>query len=920
MTAPLYTFLPFVRRGAASALRGAIAGDAAGRAAIDLGFQVAGQPVVVPARVAGPGDATALDPRAVRRLSPPGGTREAEPYLFAAIDFAAADLPWLLTPGGPDADGRLAPWLVLAVVRADRSELTTAHGLARLVVERPGDELPDLTESWAWAHAQLVGRIDRPLAEIVDAQPERLTSRLVCARRLDPGVAWRACVVPAFAAGRAAGLGEPAPARPLDPAWDRGAPSATLPVYYHWEFATAAGADFETLVRRLAPRALPEQVGTLAVSAAAPGGGVRGIAEPLAIEGALRRIGAPFAPLPAAAAALVADLAAAIDRGADPLAVTAPLYGSDAAGVTAVPAAGWLRELNLDPRWRAVAGLGAEVVRREQADLMTAAWAQLGEVREANRVLDRLRLAGAIGAAIHRKHFARMSLDALIAITAPVHARVRLAGDASTLRTVLAGHLTAAPVVRRAARPTAPLGRALRGLAPPTLAPGPRAIAPLRPIGDGDPGGGTPDPTDPPPPPPDPGPIGLVTLERVFHQLGAHAPPAMRLAGFTAAVIDAVPHRDRFLIVDELGRGPGVPPPPLPLPAPFSNQDAAFRSAAHAHHARVALAAALAATRSITPLPRPIDRAQVLTALDPAPVFRDVQAGRIIVSPLLPPRGALDPVRGAPAFPQPVVYALARISEDHLLPGLASIPANTVAVMESNPRFVEAFLVGLNHEMARELAWREFPDAHRATYFHRFWDDRARPGGAGPGDIAEIAAWTPASALGDHALAAPVRAVVVIRGDVARSSPGILVSFVPSTATGAPDLAPAHEVHPVFRGGLPPDVLFAGFAIDPAALAAGYVVLRQQPTAPRFGLDASSPIAVAAVVRRNDLAWNHMPAGSHAAVAGPLAARTLRDQDPDDDPATPAETARWGRNAADMAWCTLQLPVRLIVPGKQLLP
>ena len=35
---------------------------------------------------------------------------------------------------------------------------------------------------------------------------------------------------------------------------------------------------------------------------------------------------------------------------------------------------------------------------------------------------------------------------------------------------------------------------------------------------------------------------------------------------------------------------------------------------------------------------------------------------------------------------------------------------NTISLLETNQRFIEAYMVGLNHEFARELLWREYPD------------------------------------------------------------------------------------------------------------------------------------------------------------------------------------------------------------------
>ena len=31
-------------------------------------------------------------------------------------------------------------------------------------------------------------------------------------------------------------------------------------------------------------------------------------------------------------------------------------------------------------------------------------------------------------------------------------------------------------------------------------------------------------------------------------------------------------------------------------------------------------------------------------------------------------------------------------------------------------------MVGLNHEFARELLWREYPTDQRGSYFRQFWD------------------------------------------------------------------------------------------------------------------------------------------------------------------------------------------------------
>ena len=47
--------------------------------------------------------------------------------------------------------------------------------------------------------------------------------------------------------------------------------------------------------------------------------------------------------------------------------------------------------------------------------------------------------------------------------------------------------------------------------------------------------------------------------------------------------------------------------------------------------------------------------------------------------------------------------------------------SNSITLMETNQRFIEAYMVGLNHEFARKLLWREYPTDQRGSYFRQFW-------------------------------------------------------------------------------------------------------------------------------------------------------------------------------------------------------
>ena len=65
---------------------------------------------------------------------------------------------------------------------------------------------------------------------------------------------------------------------------------------------------------------------------------------------------------------------------------------------------------------------------------------------------------------------------------------------------------------------------------------------------------------------------------------------------------------------------------------------------------------------------------------------------------------------------------LAEISADLFLPNINLIEYNSITLLETNQRFIEAYMVGLNHEFARELLWREYPTDQRGSYFRQFWD------------------------------------------------------------------------------------------------------------------------------------------------------------------------------------------------------
>ena len=140
--------------------------------------------------------------------------------------------------------------------------------------------------------------------------------------------------------------------------------------------------------------------------------------------------------------------------------------------------------------------------------------------------------------------------------------------------------------------------------------------------------------------------------------------------------------------------------------------------------------------------------ASALDAMAPdATIAAGVHANLRITSPPMRSDDALEPIMDAPSFPQAMYEPLRSLSNDYLFPDLAHVPSDSIHLLQTNARFIESFMVGLNPEMARELLWRGYPTDQRGTYFQQFWDPAPAGTDAQP-DIPPIHRWG-AGALGN---------------------------------------------------------------------------------------------------------------------------------------------------------------------------
>ena len=281
-----------------------------------------------------------------------------------------------------------------------------------------------------------------------------------------------------------------------------------------------------------------------------------------------------------------------------------------------------------------------------------------------------------------------------------------------------------------------------------------------------------------------------------------------------------------------------------------------------------------------------------------------------------------DMILAHPEFPQPMYEPLRELAPEYLLPGLEHVPPNTAVLMRTNPTFIEAFMAGLNTEMARELLWREYPTDQRGTCFHHFWDTRGASA-AQTRDIDDLHRWTHPLGHNKPSGTQPEQIVLLLRGELLRRYPGAIIYAV--RAVGQPgQLRPStqasDQVYPLFRGALPPDVTFIGFPLtenDVLAQPGWFFVIQQQPGEPQFGFDAANGFGGEAA-NLNALSWGHLV--SDAAAFQALHHVSLQ-RSANGLPKTGGfpPGVEWGKNAAHMARITLQRPVRVALHSAQML-
>jgi hypothetical protein len=313
-----------------------------------------------------------------------------------------------------------------------------------------------------------------------------------------------------------------------------------------------------------------------------------------------------------------------------------------------------------------------------------------------------------------------------------------------------------------------------------------------------------------------------------------------------------------------------------------------------------------------------------------------------------------------PDFEDAMYTYLRDINKELLIPNLQLIPPNTISLLETNPKFIESYLVGLNHEMGRELLWREYPTDLRGSYFRQFWEVKSVSNPVAPSDaellkdVTKIHAWPSTSPLGSHkpfpgsnadVQPGQKQVVLVIRGELLKRYPNTVIyaqkAFDDGQGTNIihdndmpSDQLDKEIKFPLFRAEIDPDLRFFGFDLTiekargledshdfPNDKRGWFFVIQEVPGEPRFGMDINyEPTRDADTDPTNDkpdtwnnLAWDLFGSAEPSFVQLNPPPKFKKVGSPELTQHT------WGRNSAQMAYILFQTPVMVAVHATEML-
>jgi hypothetical protein len=669
-------------------------------------------------------------------------------------------------------------------------------------------------------------------------------------------------------------------------------------------------------------------------------------------------------------------LEASTDGDPDPV-ITSPLYGRwhalqkrllvDSNNSNLPQNKNWIHELNLDPRFRVAAGLGTKVVQKGQEEYMQAAWEQVGKVVEANQQIRLSQMAMQVSYSMYQSHLKQLPTYKVFSFAAPVNKRVMYQNQ--TVQSKLSQSVV--PPVLMSAKfrsATRPRGAVMKQL---PLSENVNAFNLIERVNNGEVVVA----------PPKTDPKGAIKLSDIEEKIPKQTAPNgiaaavqknkwlkyipllillilaifillffLSVVGLIILAVSAVALIAAYIVLDKWSKIPITTTQDTTLqeqqtPEAVSNYPKSpnfvitepgerFNPAKGEVDSEEAkkFKAALSETFNLVTIKfkepvrerlnlQELDKV-ITTSLDPLYTIPK----RTLSFIKLPTRikeniiETFTPVMAYPEIDVPMYKPLAAISSELFLPNLNKIEQNSITLLENNQKFIESYMVGINHEMSRELLWREYPTDQRGTYFRQFWDVSSflsvqpEPLNLKESlrDIPPIHLWSKLKSaklfptvpdspkineLGAHNQRAlnsgKTQLVLVIRGELLKKYPTaviyaqkadwgkknnvkdiaeerVLLELTAAELTNPPT---SKLKTPLFEAKIDPDIYFFGFDLDdeeargtlnPTTTAddpGWFFVIKERPGEPRFGLDiekAKDKNGVERIINWNNLSWKNI--------------------------------------------------------------
>ena len=1015
-------------------------------------------------KVVGPGDIIGISHDAIVRTEPKKALNKFESNVLVYIEFYEEDFLWRYTPASPYKIGlnahKLTPWLALIVLKEEEFTFRVqSDGPSFITInsDYANDVFHDEKTLWAWAHVHMNnemsastpdGQINEVTSEL-HQNPDIGVSRLVCPRKLMKETAYQAFLIPAFETGRVAGLKEdPSGIFAQQLSWKKGNMPVSdikpldFPFYYTWKFKTGMYGDFETLASILKPTVTAPEMGKQPMDIEEPGFGLDGKANStiLGLEGALKPPGFVSNTWTNGAGDVdfkehlrnILNLSIdyqgnSLDQNSlpsnpfysspveeDPI-VTPHIYGRWHALVTRLQNGAtnyhpWISMLNLDPRNRAVAGLGSKTVQENQKKFVKSAWQQIGHVNDVNKKIREAELSKMVTHSIYKKIILKSDTDKTVTLTTPMHKFI--IGTDKTINYEIAGshipNASKSAAFRRIIRPGKKSNKKLNAL---TLSDKPSIhkqvitnfnreereenaiaaaklkVAPDMSINSGDVSdaivySNNEYNTN----------INNLAQQNLFNILEGEDFSALNQDALKAKVDSSLSYEVVSKIRDMIDNiihseidgdfsvatintdtfkaifGNGVT-------GKAQNNIIVRRNIEAGEKEFITFSTTIADIQdygnkfsAFNEILNDLPPLTVLPLLADLNNYSNTITGKLAPKTTITNRVAsrikiwsktdgkfkniekLKPVMAYPEFSDAVFIYLKKISQSFIIPNIDRIPENSITLLESNQSFIEAYMSGLNHEMARELLWREYPTDQRGTYFRQFWNIKDNVLEEDPEkkyDVTAMVTWK--NNLGEHSNRKSEEGedknylVLVIKGELLQKYPNTMVYAQESQFDGgdaeAPRVLPdpidsGNIKFPLFQAELEPDIAIFGFDLEmdeakgdreSAAPKPGwFFVLKERPGQIRFGLDDYVPInpgdsdlPVGNPETWNNLSWEHLVNNKSDLNAYHINfSKSIEVINPSVDEPNP----EWGKNSADMASILLQNPVLFARHAQEMLP